>query len=87
MIAAVALSNPLPFADVPGYVEGLLLETLLECCQPTYFMPLFHEAKDVSIQGSLRMAYNLHDDQLLGTSHKPLKAYTGRYVRRLDFTS
>ncbi|TAQ89091.1 hypothetical protein B7494_g2564 [Chlorociboria aeruginascens] len=79
-IAIVALSNTLSFADVPDYVGGLLLEEILDYDQPTDFLTLINEAKNASIQGPLKTAQKLQADQQLGTSHKPLEAYEGRYV-------
>jgi len=76
----VVLSNTLSFADVPDYVGGLFLESILGCEQPTDFLTLIKEAKEASIQGPLKTIEKLKADRQPGTSHKPLEAYEGHYV-------
>ena len=78
--AIVILDNGIPFADLPDYVGGLILETILETNEPTEFMPLVLESKMAAIERPIETARQLEAERKHGTSHKPLQEYEGRYM-------
>ncbi|TPX12368.1 uncharacterized protein E0L32_007015 [Thyridium curvatum] len=77
--AIVILGNTLSFADLPDYVGGLILNTILGSDDKVDFVSLVRECKASSINGPLRTAAQLESERKEGTSHKPLDAYVGRY--------
>jgi len=78
--AIVVLGNTLSFADLPDYIGGMILETLLDAPNPTDFLSLVEEAKTASLQGPLKTARKLEDERISGTAPKPLAEYKGGYV-------
>ncbi|PVH72726.1 beta-lactamase/transpeptidase-like protein [Cadophora sp. DSE1049] len=78
--AIVVLGDTLAFADLPDYVGGMMLETILQSKEATEFLPLVLEAKNASLQGPLKIAEKLKVDRKSRTSHKPLGEYKRQYI-------
>ncbi|KAI1123285.1 putative D-aminoacylase [Nemania abortiva] len=79
----VILGNTLAFSDLPDYVGGLILNTILGAKDEVDFLSLVRECKETSIQGPLRTAAKLEAERKAGTSHKPLTHYEGRYINEI----
>ncbi|KAJ5679787.1 hypothetical protein N7462_008031 [Penicillium macrosclerotiorum] len=78
--AVVICGNTLSLADIPDYAGGLILETLLGVDEPTDFLPLVTEAKESLVKGYANTKEKLAADRKLGTSHRPLDQYEGRFI-------
>lgn len=76
----VVLCNTTAFAELPDYVGGLILNTLLGVKEKVDFLALIAKCKESSIQGPLNAAKQLKAERKAGTSHKPLEEYEGRYA-------
>ncbi|KAJ8133195.1 hypothetical protein O1611_g426 [Lasiodiplodia mahajangana] len=79
----VILGNTLAFSDLPDYVGGLILNTILGATDEVDFLSLVRECKKTSIQGPLRTAAQLEAERKSGTSHRPLTHYEGRYINKM----
>ncbi|KAI0542824.1 putative D-aminoacylase [Xylaria digitata] len=79
----VILGNTLAFSDLPDYVGGLILNTILGAKDEVDFLSLVRECKETSIQGPLRTAVQLEAERKTGTSHKPLIQYESWYVNEM----
>ncbi|KAK4443224.1 beta-lactamase/transpeptidase-like protein [Podospora aff. communis PSN243] len=83
IIAIVILGNTLAFADLPDYVGGLILNTILGSDDEVDFVSLVRECKAVSINAPLKTAAQLRAEKKEGTTHLPLESYVGRYVNSM----
>lgn len=81
--AIVVFANSIPFSDIPDWVGGLLLETVLGTPDANDFVALAKEARATAIVKPAETATLMEKEREKDTPVKPLVDYTGRYYNNI----
>ena len=81
--AVVVFANSIPFSDVPDWVGGLLLDTILGTPEPNDFVALAKEARATAIAKPAETAQMMEKERKKDTPVKLLVEYTGKYYNNI----
>lgn len=82
--AIVVLTNSISLNDCADWVGQLILETMLGTTRPNDYQGYAQESSDKHIAKFPSMQKSLEEQQIKGTSPKPLEAYIGNYSNSID---
>lgn len=76
----VVLTNSIGLADPSGWVNELIIETLVESPNKVDFVKLAKDAAQKHVESYGIMEGKLEQEREANTTHKALEAYTGSYI-------
>ncbi|KAJ8129903.1 hypothetical protein O1611_g3727 [Lasiodiplodia mahajangana] len=81
--AIVVLGNSFDLTDTPDWISQILLEALLDAPEPNDFPPIVEKTAAKALSHHQPTVEQLAKEKVLGTKHRPLEDYFGRYYNRM----